>query len=55
MSLPANPASREPYQARVGQGWLTSLVFWLCLFTAAALYGTVTLSPKLLAFLVLDR
>ena len=50
MPLFANPVSREPRQ-----GWLTSLAFWLCLFTAAALYGTVTLSPKLLAFLVLDR
>ena len=36
-------------------GWLTSLAFWLCLFAAAALYGTVTLSPKLLAFLTLTR
>src|SRR5262245_29239903 len=42
------PAGRQP-------GWLTSLAFWLCLFGAAALYGTVTLSPKLLAFLMLDR
>ena len=50
MPLSANSASRES-----GQGWLTSLAFWLCLFTAAALFGTVTLSPKLLAFLVLDR
>ena len=32
-----------------------SLAFWMCLFAAAALYGTVTLSPKLFAFLVLDR
>jgi len=38
-----------------GNGWLTSLAFWLCLFAAAALYGTVTLSPKLLAFLTLNR
>ena len=50
MALPANPPSREPRQS-----WLASLLFWLCLFTAAAMYGTVTLSPKLLAFLVLDR
>lgn len=50
MSLQASPTSREPRQ-----GWLASLAFWLCLFTAAALFGTVTLSPKLLAFLVLDR
>jgi cell division protein FtsB len=50
MPLFANPASREPRQ-----GWLVSLAFWLCLFTAAVLYGTVTLSPKLLAFLELDR
>jgi hypothetical protein len=46
----AQPAPREPRQ-----GWLISLLFWLCLFTAAGLYATVTLSPKLLAFLVLDR
>jgi cell division protein FtsB len=36
-------------------GWLTSLAFWLCLIAAAALYATVTLSPKLLAFLTLNR
>src|SRR5260370_22189775 len=36
-------------------GWLTSLAFWLCLFAAAALYATVTLSPKLLAYLTLNR
>ncbi len=50
MPLVANPASHEPRQS-----WLVSLLFWLCLFTAAALYATVILSPKLLAFLVLDR
>jgi hypothetical protein len=50
MPLLASPASRAPRQ-----GWLASLAFWLCLFAAAALYGTATLSPKLLAFLVLDR
>jgi cell division protein FtsB len=44
------PPSRE-----TGNGWLTSLAFWLCLFAAGALYGTVTLSPKLLAFLTLNR
>ncbi len=38
-----------------GAGWLISLAFWLCLFAAAALYATVTLSPKLLAFLTLNR
>jgi cell division protein FtsB len=36
-------------------GWLTSLAFWLGLFTAAALFATVTLSPKLLTFLTLNR
>src|SRR4051812_5631594 len=50
MPLPSSTAAKEPRQA-----WLASLLFWLCLFTAAALFGTVTLSPKLLAFLVLDR
>ena len=50
MSLFARLASREPRQS-----WVISLAFWLCLFIAAGLYGTVTLSPKLLAFLVLDR
>ncbi len=49
MSLFAHP-SRE-----TGNSWLTSLAFWLCLFTSAALYATVTLSPKLLAFLTLNR
>lgn len=50
MPLFSHPALREPRQ-----GWLPSLAFWLCLFVAAAFYGTVTLSPKLLAYLVLDR
>lgn len=50
MPLVAQPDSHEPRQS-----WLVSLLFWLCLFTAAALYATVTLSPKLLAYLVLDR
>lgn len=36
-------------------GWVISLAFWLCLFSAAALYATVTLSPKLLAYLTLNR
>jgi cell division protein FtsB len=49
MGIFAHP-SRE-----TGNSWLTSLAFWLCLFTAAALYATVTLSPKLLAFLTLNR
>ncbi len=35
--------------------WLTSLAFWLCLIAAAALYAIVTLSPKLLTFLTLNR
>ena len=42
-----NPATRDD--------WLTSLGFWLCLVAAAALYATVTLSPKLLTFLTLNR
>lgn len=49
MAPPLNPR-QEPRH-----GWLTSLAFWLCLFAAAALYGSVTLSPKLLAFLTLNR
>ncbi|MGE5192991.1 MAG: septum formation initiator family protein [Deltaproteobacteria bacterium] len=49
MGTPVKP-SRE-----TGAGWLTSLAFWLCLFTSAGLYATVTLSPKLLAFLTLNR
>ena len=44
------PSSRE-----TGNGWFTSLAFWLCLFAAASLYETVTLSPKLLTFLTLNR
>lgn len=31
-------------------GWIVSVVFWLCLFTAAGLYATVALAPKLLTF-----
>jgi len=50
MPLAPHPASHEPRQS-----WLASLLFWLCLFMAAALYATVTLSPKLFAYLVLDR
>ncbi len=46
------PASRS---RETGAGWLTSLAFWLCLFAAAALYATATLSPKLLTFLTLNR
>jgi hypothetical protein len=30
-------------------GGLSSLIFWLCLFAATALYAAATLSPKLLA------
>jgi len=30
------------------QSWVRSVVFWLCLFAAAALYAVVYLSPKLL-------
>jgi cell division protein FtsB len=44
-----------PPSGDTGNGWLTSLAFWLCLFTSAALYATVALSPKLLAFLTLNR
>ncbi len=47
----ANQASNEQ---RCRAGWPRHC-FWLCLFTAAALYATATLSPKILAFLVLDR
>jgi cell division protein FtsB len=49
MSSPLNP------QRESRHGWLTSLAFWLCLFVCAALYATVTLSPKLLAYLTLNR
>ncbi|HLJ11800.1 MAG TPA: hypothetical protein VKU82_11455 [Planctomycetaceae bacterium] len=35
--------------------WLISLAFWLSLFSSAALYGMVTLSPKLFAYLTLHR
>ena len=37
------------------RGWLTSLAFWLCLFSAAALYAAVVLSPRLLTLLALQR
>jgi cell division protein FtsB len=50
MQLFTNPAAGEE-----GDGWLTSLAFWVCLIGAAALYATVTLSPKLLNFLTLNR
>jgi cell division protein FtsB len=49
MSLFAHPPRES------GNSWLTSLAFWLCLIMSAALYATVTLSPKLLAFLTLNR
>jgi len=35
--------------------WITSLAFWLCLFTSAVLYGTVSLAPKLVAYFNLSR
>ena len=35
---------RDEYQ----QGWIRSLVFWLCLCVAVALYALVYLSPKYL-------
>jgi len=50
MSLVTVTTVREPWHA-----WLTSLAFWCCLFVAAGLYATVVLSPKLLAYLILDR
>lgn len=50
MKLFFNPAMREGRD-----DWLTSLAFWLCLVAAAVLYGMVTLSPKLLSFLTLNR
>jgi len=36
-------------------GWFTSLAFWLCLFTATALYGTVSLAPQLVVYFNLNR
>lgn len=33
--------------------WMRSLLFWACLFVAAALYAGVVLSPKVLTWLVL--
>jgi len=50
MSLVTVTTVREPWHA-----WLTSLAFWGCLFFAAGLYATVVLSPKFLAYLILDR
>lgn len=49
------PPIAKPLPRAPRQGWLASVLFWVCLFTAAALYATVTLSPKLLAYLALDR
>ena len=49
--MPSTPTTnREPWQ-----GWLTSIAFWVCLFMAAGLYATAALSPKLLAYLALER
>ena len=39
------------------QAWrdgLSSLIFWICLFVAAGMYATVSLAPKLLAYLDLE-
>jgi cell division protein FtsB len=42
--------AREPWYA-----WANSVAFWICLFVSAGLYATVVLSPKLVAYLVLNR
>jgi hypothetical protein len=49
MSEPAFETRRAPWQ-----GWFTSIAFWICLFMAAGLYGTVALAPKLLAYVGLE-
>lgn len=47
-----NPMSTEapPTRGGVILGGLCSLAFWLCLFTAAALYAAVVLSAKLCTY-----
>lgn len=37
------------------QGWVSSLAFWICLLFSAALYSSIALSPKLLAYLTLRQ
>lgn len=39
----------------MAQGWVTSLLFWLCLVLAASMYGGVALAPKLLSWLTLKQ
>ncbi|MEX2285591.1 MAG: hypothetical protein WD648_00800 [Planctomycetaceae bacterium] len=36
-------------------GWLVSLLFWACLLVAVALFALTVLSPKVLAFLELEK
>lgn len=36
-------------------GWVVSLLFWLCLFCAVLLYGSVALAPKFLTYLELHN
>jgi hypothetical protein len=42
---------------KADQPWrdgLSSLIFWICLFVAAAMYAAVSLAPKLLTYLDLE-
>ena len=49
------PDEPTPPTAGAAQGWVTSLLFWLCLVLAATMYGVVALAPKLLSWLTLKQ
>ena len=46
---------QQPETTDSDPAWIVSVVFWLTLFIAAALYATVALSPKLERYLTLKR
>lgn len=45
----------ESHSTAAESGWFVSLLFWLALFAAAALYAAVALAPKYLAYLEISR
>lgn len=50
-----NAASESEQTGEPKGSWATSLAFWCCLLIAAALYASVTLSPKLFTQLALGH
>lgn len=54
MSTPA-PDDPPSQPASAVQGWVTSLLFWLCLLLSATMFASVALAPKLLAWLTLKH